>query len=190
MHVQDASRMSRGLKAVSDCNRIRILEILCGGEHCVSDLVDQLGIDQPKVSHHLAILRSAGILRARRDGRHINYSIRPQVHRRAPDNGAIVDVFDLGELSISFRFTGTAADLAIHERIRMTAASLGGSGRNGAAGLASLSARAEHLEAGSQAPGPNGSPPANGTRGAHDAGSRGAGPKRPPNGDHAAGGAF
>lgn len=107
MELLQASRMSRGLKALSDVNRIRILEILVKGEFCVSDLVDRLGIDQPKVSHHLAILRSAGIIRSRRDGRHINYSIRPAIHRRTNSPAGVEDVFDLADIAVSFRF-GTA----------------------------------------------------------------------------------
>jgi DNA-binding transcriptional ArsR family regulator len=99
--------MARCLKTLSDPNRIRILRILVRGEFCVSDLVAQLQVDQPKVSHHLAILRSAGIIRCRRDGRHINYSLFPAVHQRksgaAGGHGA-VDEFNLGDISVSFSF--------------------------------------------------------------------------------------
>jgi len=102
--VIEVSRISRSLKALCDANRIRILEILAGGEHCVSELVDRLAIDQPKVSHHLAILRSAGIVRSRRDGRHINYSLRPTIHKRIEAPEGLTDVFDLGEITVSFRF--------------------------------------------------------------------------------------
>jgi DNA-binding transcriptional ArsR family regulator len=105
----EVSRISRSLKALCDANRIRILEILSTGEHCVSDLVDRLAIDQPKVSHHLAILRAAAIVRSRRDGRHINYSLRPQVHRRVESPEGVTDVFDLGEISVTFRFGREAA---------------------------------------------------------------------------------
>ena len=102
-----AARMARCLKTLSDPNRIRILRILVQGEFCVSDLVAQLQVDQPKVSHHLAILRSAGIIRCRRDGRHINYSLGPAVHRRrdgTPGVAGAVDEFNLGDLSVSFSF--------------------------------------------------------------------------------------
>ena len=104
MEMLHATKMSRSLKALCDVNRIRILEILVKGEFCVSELVEQLAIDQPKVSHHLAILRSAGIIRSRRDGRHINYSIRPTVYRRMENGEGTTDVFDLGELTVTFRF--------------------------------------------------------------------------------------
>ena len=108
MEMLHATKMSRSLKALCDVNRIRILEILVKGEFCVSELVEQLAIDQPKVSHHLAILRSAGIIRSRRDGRHINYSIRPTVYRRVENTEGATDVFDLGELTVTFRFGAVA----------------------------------------------------------------------------------
>ncbi|GJM21886.1 MAG: hypothetical protein DHS20C15_18010 [Planctomycetota bacterium] len=104
MDMMQANNMSRSLKALCDVNRIRILEILVRGEFCVTELVEQLGIDQPKVSHHLAILRSASVIRSRRDGRHINYSLLPTVHSRTEGDQGPVDVFNLGELSVSFRF--------------------------------------------------------------------------------------
>lgn len=108
MDSGQAARMSRALKAVSDENRIRILSVLVTGEHCVTDLVNHLAIDQPKVSHHLAILRGAGVIRSRRDGRHINYSVRPMVHKREHGADGATDVFDLGDLSVCFRFTSEA----------------------------------------------------------------------------------
>jgi len=128
MPSAEATRMSAGLKALCDANRIRILEILVGGEFCVSDLVQRLGVDQPKVSHHIGILRAAAIIRSRRDGRHINYSVRPGVHRRQETPQGIMDVFDLGELSVSFRF------------------GLDGRSRSGAETISSEAARGESLE--------------------------------------------
>jgi len=110
MMMLQVSRMSRGLKAVCDSNRIRILQILVNGEFCVSALVERLQIDQPKVSHHLAILRGAGIIRSRRDGRHINYSVRPNVHKRVQTPEGLTDVFDLGDLCVSFRFAEGARE--------------------------------------------------------------------------------
>jgi len=129
MEMLHATKMSRSLKALCDVNRIRILEILVKGEFCVSELVEQLQIDQPKVSHHLAILRSAGIIRSRRDGRHINYSIRPTVYRRVESPDGATDVFDLGELTVTFRFGAVArmSDGAEGESVHSSA---NGSGRD------------------------------------------------------------
>ena len=118
MHsVVEVSRISRSLKALCDANRIRILEILSTGEHCVSELVERLAIDQPKVSHHLAILRAAGIVRSRREGRHINYSLRPAIHKRIEAPEGLTDVFDLGEITVCFRFGREAPANGQPERV-------------------------------------------------------------------------
>jgi ArsR family transcriptional regulator len=120
MQNVDAVRLARCLKAVCDPNRIQILSILVDGEFCVSDLVTRLGIDQPKVSHHLAILRDAGVIRSRRDGRHINYSIWPTVHRRQPSAEGLADIFELGDLSVTFRFSTEPAAEARPPEIAVT----------------------------------------------------------------------
>ena len=64
-------------KLLSDETRLRILMYLAReGELHVTALCDRLGQSQPAVSHHLALLRVAGIIEARRDGKHNYYSIR------------------------------------------------------------------------------------------------------------------
>jgi ArsR family transcriptional regulator, arsenate/arsenite/antimonite-responsive transcriptional repressor len=55
-------------RALSDRTRLRILHLLRGGERCVCDLVDVLGVPQPKTSRHLAYLRRAGLVLARKQG--------------------------------------------------------------------------------------------------------------------------
>lgn len=62
--------------ALADKTRLRILNLMRDrGEVCVCFLVDVLGESQPKISRHLASLRSAGIVEARRDGKWIHYKI-------------------------------------------------------------------------------------------------------------------
>ena len=55
-------------KAVSDKTRLRILHLLRDGEICVCDLVGVLSVPQPTASRHLAYLRRAGLVVARKDG--------------------------------------------------------------------------------------------------------------------------
>ncbi len=63
-------------KAMADETRQKIMQHLCCNWLCVSDLVDRLGkVTQPTVSHHLGILREAGLVYARRDGKQIYYSL-------------------------------------------------------------------------------------------------------------------
>jgi len=67
-------------KLLSDETRLRILLYLAReGELHVTALCDRLGQSQPAVSHHLALLRVAGLIEARRDGKHNFYSVR-QTH--------------------------------------------------------------------------------------------------------------
>lgn len=63
-------------KALGDETRQRILEMLLEkGEMCVSDLVDAFHVSQPTISHHLTLLKNAGLVINRRDGKQIFYSI-------------------------------------------------------------------------------------------------------------------
>jgi ArsR family transcriptional regulator len=51
--------------AVADPTRLRIMNLLAGGELCVCDLVDVLRLPQPKVSRHLGVLRNCGLVEQR-----------------------------------------------------------------------------------------------------------------------------
>jgi len=62
-------------KAFSDETRLRILKLLEGGELCVCDIVAALNMTQPNVSFHLGVLKEAGLIKDRRKGKWIHYSI-------------------------------------------------------------------------------------------------------------------
>lgn len=55
-------------RAFSDRTRLRILNLLGGGELCVCELIEVLGVPQAKVSRHLAYLRRSGLVKARKEG--------------------------------------------------------------------------------------------------------------------------
>ena len=61
--------------ALSDTTRLRLLALMANGEVSVGFLAGQLGESQPKTSRHLAYLRNAGLVSARRDGKRIHYDI-------------------------------------------------------------------------------------------------------------------
>ena len=63
-------------RAVSDSSRRRILELLAQGERSVKDLVPRFPMSQPALSQHLRMLREAGLVRVRRQGRRRVYSLR------------------------------------------------------------------------------------------------------------------
>jgi ArsR family transcriptional regulator len=62
-------------RALGDETRLRVLEQLIPGERCVADLMESTGLGQSLVSHHLRILREAGLVADRRDGRWVYYAI-------------------------------------------------------------------------------------------------------------------
>jgi ArsR family transcriptional regulator, arsenate/arsenite/antimonite-responsive transcriptional repressor len=61
--------------ALADRTRLRLLNLMNGKEVCVCYFVEILGQSQPKISRHLAYLRRAGIVTARREGKWMHYKI-------------------------------------------------------------------------------------------------------------------
>jgi ArsR family transcriptional regulator, arsenate/arsenite/antimonite-responsive transcriptional repressor len=62
-------------KAFCNGTRAQIIEFLLGGERCVCEMTGPLDVSQPLVSHHLAMLRDAGLVLARDEGARTYYSI-------------------------------------------------------------------------------------------------------------------
>ena len=71
-HIKDVEHLC---KALADATRLRILGLLLSGEVCVCDIHETLKIPQPKASRHLAYLRKAGLVDARRDGLWMHYRL-------------------------------------------------------------------------------------------------------------------
>jgi ArsR family transcriptional regulator, lead/cadmium/zinc/bismuth-responsive transcriptional repressor len=72
------SRAAGMLRAAGDAERLRLLELLTGGELCVSEIA-QITEDQlPTVSQRLKVLRQEGLVTSRRDGKHVLYSLADQ----------------------------------------------------------------------------------------------------------------
>jgi ArsR family transcriptional regulator len=69
--------------ALSDRTRLRLLNLMEGREVCVCYFVEILGQSQPKISRHLAYLRRAGIVTARREGKWMHYKIVTPSHSGA-----------------------------------------------------------------------------------------------------------
>jgi ArsR family transcriptional regulator, arsenate/arsenite/antimonite-responsive transcriptional repressor len=69
--------MEEFFAALADRTRLRILNLLAQGEICVCYFTMILDAPQPTVSRHLAYLRRAGLVEARRDGKWVHYSIAP-----------------------------------------------------------------------------------------------------------------
>lgn len=63
-------------KALGDPVRVRIVQMLArNGEMCVCRIMEELSMTQPAVSHHLASLKNAGVVRPRKQGQWVHYSL-------------------------------------------------------------------------------------------------------------------
>src|ERR1017187_844685 len=80
--------LARLFAALSDPTRLRLLNLMDGREVCVCYFVEILKQGQPKISRHLAYLRNAGIVSARREGKWMHYSIQ---HLTDDRSAAILD---------------------------------------------------------------------------------------------------
>jgi ArsR family transcriptional regulator, arsenate/arsenite/antimonite-responsive transcriptional repressor len=78
--ASQATDLARILKALADATRLRLVSMVAaheGGEACVCDLTDPLGLTQPTISHHLKILVDAGIFTREKRGKWAYYSLVP-----------------------------------------------------------------------------------------------------------------
>ena len=77
-----AAEMAPIIAAIADPVRLRILSMLAAspdGQACGCDIETPLGLSQPTVSHHLKILREAGVIEGQREGRWIHYRVVPEM---------------------------------------------------------------------------------------------------------------
>lgn len=87
-----SDRCARFLKALADPERLRIIQCLRRRPYNVSELTRELKSEIANVSHHLGVLRNAGLVVDRKQGKFVEYSLAPDV---TPE-GAGADVVDLG----------------------------------------------------------------------------------------------
>jgi len=66
------------LKALADPIRLQVVEALAAGERCVCELTADLALAQPRLSFHLRVLKEAGLLEARQQGRWTYYRLRTE----------------------------------------------------------------------------------------------------------------
>ncbi|MCM0641023.1 ArsR/SmtB family transcription factor [Cellulomonas wangsupingiae] len=84
MSTEDAERTARTLKALADPARLRLLSLIAahdGGEACVCDLTEPVGLSQPTVSHHLKVLTDAGFVTREKRGVWAYYTLVPDAVR-------------------------------------------------------------------------------------------------------------
>lgn len=86
---------ARALRALADPDRLRLVQCLQRGPRNVSELSELLGEEIANVSHHLRVLRQAGIVLHRKEGKFVLYSLHPDVFRPR-DQKQPSDALDLG----------------------------------------------------------------------------------------------
>ncbi len=86
------------LKALADPIRLRLFSAIAsraGGEACVCDISDGIDVTQPTISHHLKVLRDAGLLTSERRASWVYYALAPDALR------TLATLFDVHDLSIA-----------------------------------------------------------------------------------------
>ena len=71
----DVKKIAVIFKAFCDENRVKILQMLQSGEKCACNLLEEMNITQPTLSHHMKILCDSGIVEGRKEGKWMYYSI-------------------------------------------------------------------------------------------------------------------
>ena len=73
--MTENEKRARIFKSFCDANRLTILGLLKGGEKCACELLDELHIGQPTLSHHMKILCESGLVVSRQEGKWTHYSL-------------------------------------------------------------------------------------------------------------------
>jgi DNA-binding transcriptional ArsR family regulator len=82
MNVENARMKSKVFKALADVTRLRILGLLAAREMCVCEVMVALDLTQPTASHHLRILENVGLVKDRKEGKWVFYSLSDPVGLR------------------------------------------------------------------------------------------------------------
>ena len=80
--VKDFSNLADLFKLLGDPTRLRLFWLLCHCEECVLNLSAMMEMSSPALSHHLRILKAAGLISSRRDGKEVYYKVSqdPRAH--------------------------------------------------------------------------------------------------------------
>jgi ArsR family transcriptional regulator len=86
----DGERLVAIFKALGDATRLDVFRLIAAQPEplCVCDVVDRFNVSQPTISHHLKVLRDAGVVQSERRGTNIYYSLAPSVAGRFASIGA------------------------------------------------------------------------------------------------------
>ena len=90
--LKELDHLAGLFRVLAEPNRLRILYLLMQRETCVCELLPEMGISQPLLSHHLSVLAESGLIQSRRQAQRIFYSVVPEA--LAQLKGLLLDHFD------------------------------------------------------------------------------------------------
>ncbi len=90
--LKELEQLAGLFRVLAEPNRLRILSLLMQRETCVCELLPEMGISQPLLSHHLSVLAESGLIQSRRQAQRIFYSVVPEA--LAQLKGLLLDHFD------------------------------------------------------------------------------------------------
>lgn len=105
MDYAEARRAAAGLAALAEPTRLRVLFLLARGPHHVGQLADLVGTPMVNMSHHLGVMRQAGLVEDEKDGRRVVYRFRPDVFA-AGDGDGTLGVLTVGPFRVVVRADG------------------------------------------------------------------------------------
>lgn len=95
MAGKNGFKLDQIFAALADRTRLRLLNLMRGGEVCVCFFAETLGTNNPKISRHLAYLRRAGLVHSRREGKWVHYSLqKPENEQAAEIVSSVFRAFD------------------------------------------------------------------------------------------------
>lgn len=107
MEFADARRAAVVLAALAEPTRLRIVFHLARGPHHVSQLAELVGTPMVNMSHHLGVMRTAGLLEDEKDGRRVVYRFRPDIFT-AGDGTETLGTLSIGPFRVVIKATDDA----------------------------------------------------------------------------------
>jgi DNA-binding transcriptional ArsR family regulator len=119
IEFNDAKKIAGMLAAIGEPTRMLILYRLAQGPHHVGQLAEMIGIPMVNMSHHLGVMRQAGLLDDEKDGRRVVYKFRPEIFT---PNGGSADILGTLTLGLYRLVILKADDVPAPSRVRRRSA--------------------------------------------------------------------
>jgi DNA-binding transcriptional ArsR family regulator len=108
MEFSHARKVAGMLAALAEPTRLQIAYHLASGPHHVSQLAELIGAPMVNMSHHLGVMRQAGLLDDEKQGRKVVYQYRPGIFTPGGDNG-VLGILNIGPFRVLIRATADSA---------------------------------------------------------------------------------